>query len=349
MSPETLAAALALIRDLAQREGHNQVSVIYHGGEPLSLSADSLFAFSDAVRDGLQGLQIMESIQTSLIPLRPSHIQFLQERCGGHVGSSIDFGGRTINGSAEQYIDLWLQKVDLARANGLEVAPIMVPTKAQVKSVGEVYEWFKSHGFSSFHIERYNAYGAGADRPSNEEHSCFLSGLFSLAMRDLTNTGQCITNNAVGASIAGVLHGLPGERWGGTCQRDFLVINPDGSLNTCPDRIEYEHGQWPKAQDGVDAFQSSAARLNWIKVQHVDHIANHCLSCEFRSWCKSGCPITAHQIHQGSGECAGYKGHLHRVKEFVSCEDGRRLASRYLALSGITAVDPYEIGMERTR
>jgi radical SAM protein with 4Fe4S-binding SPASM domain len=347
MSAGTLDAALELIRVLAKREGHDRVSIIYHGGEPLSLSSETLYTYSDAVREGLKGLQIMESIQTSLIPLRASHIDFLKDRCEGHVGSSIDFGGRTINGSSEKYIDLWLQKVSLARASGLNVAPIMVPTKQQVGDAETVYRWFKTNGFSNFNIERYNSYGAGENRPSNAEHSRFLADLFRISMDDLAATGNCVTNNTVGASIAGVLHGMPGERWGGTCQRDFLVINPDGALNTCPDRIEYEQDKWPRVQDGPDAFQGSSTRLNWIKVQHIDHVQNHCRTCEFRPWCKSGCPITDHQYHDGQGECAGYKGHLYGVKSFVSAEDGRRLASKYLAMSGITAFDRYEVGMEK--
>lgn len=166
-------------------------------------------------------------------------------------------------------------------------------------------------------------------------------------MADLRQFGSCVTNNAVGASIAGVLNGQPGERWGGTCQRDFLVINPDGSLNSCPDRMEYEVDAWPKASDGIDAFQSSPARKGWIRVQHIEHVENHCRKCEFRSWCKSGCPITAHQVHSGLGECAGYRSHLNHVQDFLSSADGVRLASSYLAAAGIYGYDPYTYGIER--
>lgn len=349
MSPSTLESAMHLVRDLASREGHDGVSIIYHGGEPLTLPVEALITFSDSVREALAGLRVVESIQTSLIPLRPSHITFLHDRCDGHVGSSIDFGGRTISGSSEKYISLWMDKVGLARETGLIVEPIMVPTVRQVDDVPTVYEWFKDNGFAHFNIERYNRYGASDDRPDNAQHARFLRSLFDLSMADLSTTGSCVTNNAVAASIAGVMHGLPGERWGGSCQRDFLVINPDGSLNTCPDRIEYEIGQWPNVADGFDAFQSSPTRQNWIKVQAVEHIENHCRSCEFRSWCKSGCPITDHQVHTGAGECAGYKSHLLHVKRFVESEEGRRLASKYLTLAGITSYDPYEIGLEVLR
>lgn len=349
MTSETLESSLSLIRSLAEREGHTQVSVLYHGGEPLSLSPQVLFDYSDQVRAGLVGLDVQESIQTSLIPLREVHIPFLIERCGAFVGSSIDFTGRTIQGISESYIDLWLRKVDVARSHGLTVGPIMVPTTNETGNATKVYDWFKSNGFGYFSIERYNSYGSAADRPDNKAHSGFLRDLFDLAMTDLRASGSCVVNNAVAASIAGVLHGTPGERWGGRCQRDFLVVNPDGSLNTCPDRIEYEQDKWPKAQDGVDAFQTHPTRLGWIKVQTVEHVANHCRSCEFRHFCKSGCPITDHQVFSGSGECAGYRSHLAHVKDFTSTEGGRRLASAYLAAAGFHPYDPYTVGMERNQ
>ena len=349
MTPDTLDASLKLIRDLALREGHSQISVLYHGGEPLSLSADNLFWYSDQVRAGLEGFEVVENIQSSLIPLRPSHLKFLKERCGSFVGSSIDFSGRTINGSSEAYMELWLQKVALARENGIEVGPIMVPTTNETANPAKVYGWFKSHGFNYFSIERYNSYGAGADRPDNQAHSRFLRCLFDLAMADLEQTGECVYNNAGAASIGGVMHNMPGERWGGKCQRDFLVVNPDGGLNTCPDRIEYEKDNWPNAHDGVDAFQTSPARKGWIKVQMIEHVANHCQSCSFRSFCRSGCPITDHQVHTGTGECAGYRSHLMHVSDFIESPKGRQLATAYIAGAGLLNIDPYTYGLEKSR
>tara|TARA_R110002124_G_scaffold128157_15_gene288687 strand:+ start:11225 stop:12274 length:1050 start_codon:yes stop_codon:yes gene_type:complete len=347
MSEDTLDATLLLIKDLAMREGHSRISVLYHGGEPLSLSAETLFWYSDRVREGLAQFEIQENMQTSLIPLRESHIKFLAERCGSFVGSSIDFTGRTIQDSSDTYIDLWLKKVALAKSHGIEVGPIMVPSKNECTNPEGVYSWFKNNGFDFFNIERYNGYGDGADRPDNKLHSSFLMALFDLAMEDMREGRDFVANNAVAASIAGVLHNMPGERWGGKCQRDFLVINPDGSLNTCPDRIEYEAGQWPKAQDGIDAFQSSPTRRGWIKVQMIEHVENHCKTCEFKSFCKSGCPITDHQVHTGSGECAGYKSHLNHVLAYVSTPEGRQQASAYLTASGMQQFDPYTYGLER--
>lgn len=347
MSPDTLTKALNLISDLARREGHTRISILYHGGEPLSLSPEALMSLSDAVRSGLSSFEIRESIQTSLIPFRESHIEFLRTRCDGFIGSSIDFSGRTIGGSNENYVSLWLGKVAVARAAGLDVTPIMVPTRAEIHKTAQIYDWFKDNGFHHFNVERYNSYGQSfSDRPDNKEHSMFLTGLFDQSMSDLESRGVCVTNNVIAAAIGGVLHGTPGERWGGTCQRDFLVINPDGALNTCPDRMEFEVGEWPSVHDGIDAFQTSPKRMDWIKVQHVTHIENHCRQCEFKGFCKSGCPITQHQSHTGNGECAGYKSHLTHVQSFVADERGKRLASLYLTAAGHLARDPYTVGLE---
>jgi len=133
---------------------------------------------------------------------------------------------------------------------------------------------------------------------------------------------------AVKAGIMGVLYDEPGDRWGGSCQADFVVVEPDGSLNNCPDKSTVEE-PYGNAHDGYDAFSRNAFRRKWIKIQKMDHKKPHCMGCENASWCQSGCPITPNGVPDGEVECAGYKTFLSHIRGFIG-NGGRDLMVAYL-------------------
>ncbi|MEE8058000.1 MAG: SPASM domain-containing protein [Pseudomonadales bacterium] len=331
MTAKTLTDTIRFVKELAEREHHDSVNIIYHGGEPLTLSEDRLRATSDMIRGALGHLELIEFVQSSFIPYRTSHGRFIKERCGGVVGASVDFKYRQIGGSNTVYLDLFMAKVKQARKEGLIVNPCMVPSIAELGKEKSIIDWFAANQFDTFFIERFNHFGDSLERPTNAEQSEFMIRLFECSMDRLVSGLPLPRNNVIAASLNGVLYGEPGERWGGNCQKDFIVVNPDGALNTCPDRIEWEKDAgWPNTSEGVKTFQSSPIRLMWISEQAVTHKEPHCHECRYKTWCKSGCPITPNKPTGAEGECSGYQRYLNHVSDFVSTHHGHSLATAYL-------------------
>jgi radical SAM protein with 4Fe4S-binding SPASM domain len=193
-------------------------------------------------------------------------------------------------------------------------------------------------GFAGFNVDRYNAYGTSfPDRPTNREHGRFLDGLFLAMMASMEKNGWAPLNGAIKASITGVLHGVGGDRWGGSCMSDFVVVEPDGSLNNCPDKSSFEES-FGNVTDGFRAFAGSRFRRKWIKHQALTHKEDYCFSCENQHFCKSGCPITPNGPAHGEDECSGYKTYLSAVRSFVSTEAGRALAAAYIDQSHSNAI-----------
>lgn len=308
MSLQALEGAIGVAQRLCLSERANGITFVIHGGEPLTVPISSL-------QQILARLRLVPnssiSLQTSLIPLRPAHRALIDHYFDFGVGTSIDFSGRTVGGSSEDYIELWLKKVELLRSWGKEAVPIFVPSVHDLGRERELVEFMLKNEFWGFQIERYNDFGNNkSDRPSNKQHAQFLIALTDVLL-EYAKKGVYIANNVLSAAISGVVYGQPGDRWGTACTRQFLVVNPDGSTNYCPDRIEQSES-FSNVGDGGIEFLESAARRDVIVSHALNHENAFCSSCQYNSWCKTGCPITPN-IPESEGDCSGYKSFLNHV------------------------------------
>lgn len=322
-TPTILDRAIDTINEMIRRQKSPGALVVWHGGEPLTLPVDWLDKacrrVSERIPDSIQ------TIQTSLIPYRSAWGEVISRHMGGHVGSSIDFSQRKLRGDVGRYQDLWLEKVALARSDGLTITPGVVPTRNEVGRGKEIVSWMLEHDFLTWNIDRYNAAsGPDPNRPNNAQHSLFLTEVFDAVM-DLAASDIFMQVNTVSAALRGVLRGLPGDRWGGGCSSEFIVVNPDGSTNACPDKISLE--SFGNIADSEDAFLASDARKAWIRKHLLHHSNSHCARCRFRSFCKSGCPLTPN-TPESEGECAGYSRHLSHVETFARANEA--LVTRYI-------------------
>lgn len=316
MDEAALRRVARFAKDLRERESHPGIHFIWHGGEPLVLSPSYYWRADEILREELEGEVFSQSLQTSLIPYREEWSTLIDKVFDGHIGSSVDFTQRSIKSSPGAYLDLWMEKVRLARSHGHFVLPGMVPTRHESKKAQEIFDWFVENDFHAFNVDRFSQYGSSTiDWPSNREHSRFLIGLFDAMIDSLEARGWAPAINVLSAGIQGVLLGNSGDRWGTRCQKEFLVVEPDGSLNTCPDRAKHET-PYSNISDGIDALIASPGRRNWIRIMDVTHKESHCHTCEFRHFCKSGCPVTPNGPANGQAECSGYKTFLLHVKAY---------------------------------
>lgn len=325
MSDEILAKSLLAAVNISKRF-KAPPTVVWHGGEPMALPVNWLYSACEQFEKALPK-NASQCIQTSLIPYNEKWNDLIHRFFDSHIGSSVDFSLRTIAGSNEKYLNFWMGKVELARKDNIAITPGIVPSKHELGRGAEIVTWLYEREFKGFNIDRYNQYGCQLPaHPSNREHAQFLIEVFDSVIA-LFKNGGLIKNNVVNSVIGGVLYGMPGDRWGTQCQKDFVVINPDGSTNSCPDRIESE-GSFSPITAGPEAFLSSEKRRSWARVQVVDHKESHCMSCKHSKWCRSGCPITDNSKKNGD-DCSGYKGFIEHVDNYCRSKDGESLCREY--------------------
>lgn len=328
MTEDTLRRSIGFLAEMQVAQRQDQTMIIWHGGEPLVVPPEWYFRAGEIMDEMLPGH--IETMQTSLIPFRAEFVDLVKTRFGAFLGSSVDFSQRRLNGSVDAYHQLFMKKVDLARENGITVAPGVVPSVSDLGQETAIVDWFVDRGFSSFNIDRYNAYETYfPDRPNNAQHAAFLTGLLDALLARMESHGSAPVVSAVTAGIAGVLYGIPGDRWGGTCMSDFVVVEPDGALNNCPDKSSIE-APLGRVDEGYRAFASSKFRRKWVRHQAVEHRNDYCLGCENFHFCKTGCPITPNDPATEGGECSGYKSFLTHVRRLAATESGLASLRGYL-------------------
>jgi radical SAM protein with 4Fe4S-binding SPASM domain len=327
MSEETLHKVMIFLKEMKEKNKHDAIFLIWHGGEPLILPLDYFNMTSKIIDQYFKNDEIIEAVQTSLSPYRREHSQVVKERWRSEIGSSIDFNSRLIKGSVEEYQKLWMSKVDMAREDEILVIPGMVPSKKDCYQTEHIYKWFEDRQFWLWNIDRYsNVGGTLPDFSTNAEHSKFLRELFDLTIISIEKNGIAPYIKPIAAAIGGILYDQPGDRWGGTCQSDFVVINPDGKLNNCPDKDSFEKS-YGNLFDGYNSFAKSTDRKKWIRIQQAGHRIDECYNCENASWCKSGCPITGNacSINGITDECSGFKGFITHIRNFLKKDMGNEL------------------------
>lgn len=328
MSWDTLVQAGEFLAEMRARQGASGVHVVWHGGEPLTVSPEWYERAGEVLDQVLRTHR--EGIQTSLIPYDGRFRRLIRERFDGVIGSSIDFSSRRIKGHAGAYQTLWLSKVFQARQDGLMVIPGMVVSRHEIGRAKEILHWFVQNDFDQFNVERYNSYKQVLPEcPTNKEHAQFLIELFDAVMELTDTTGGAPRIRAIEAGIRGVLFGTPGDRWGGDCQSSFVVVDPNGGLNNCPDKIAHDVS-YGTVGEGFDAFAKSDGRRSAIRLQVAGHRNQWCASCTYNRWCRSGCPIACNSPSVEDPECSGYRSFLNHAKAYLASPHGHDVAMQYL-------------------
>ena len=318
MTPETLHKVMQFLKEMQLKQKKNSLFLLWHGGEPLTLP-NEYFEMAGEIIDSYFKDGLVEAVQTSLIPYRKELAPLVHKRWNGQIGSSMDFNSRILRGSVEEYQNLWMYKVDLARSDNILILPTIVPNKKDCHNAEYIYKWFKDRSLWIWGMDRYSNFnGTLPEFSTNREHAKFLIDLFDLTMKDIEQYGYAPMIKTLSSGIAGVLYDTPGDRWGGTCQSDFVVINPDGKLNNCPDKDSFEES-YGNIFDGFQSFQAAPLRKKWIRIQQAGHRIDDCYSCENASWCKSGCPITGNacNINGEVDECSGFRSFLSHVRKYI--------------------------------
>lgn len=319
MSNETLHKVMQFLKEMKEKGKHEQIFFLWHGGEPLILSPDYFWKAGEIIDQYFKPEEIIEAVQTSLIPFKKEFVDLVHTRWRSEIGSSMDFDSRILKGSNAEYQKLWMSKVELARKNNLFVIPGITPNKKDCYNAEQIFNWFVERDFFYIGIDRYSNFnGDLPEFSTNREHSKFLIDLFDLSFKYYQKFGFTPYIKTIAAAINGIIFDIPGDRWGGTCQSDFVVINPDGKLNNCPDKDSFEKS-YGNLFNGFQSFQSSPMRKSWIRIQQVGHRIDECYNCENSNWCKSGCPITGNacQVNEEKDECSGFKSFITHVRKFI--------------------------------
>ena len=327
MTFDTVRKTAVMLKEIQERRGRTPggATILFQGGEVMLVPVEWYRDSAIILDEVLPGHQ--ENMQTSLIPYSHKWADIVHERFRGVLGTSIDFSTRQINGSVGEYQRIWLEKVGMARKDGIELFPVTVVTKGELGKAPFLIDWFLYNGFSYVTFEKYVEYGhmLFSDMTKNSEYSGFLIQAFDDTFKRMKAGKKVLYINPILSSLRGILSGEPGHKWGVSCLENTLSVFPDGRLHSCPPRSAQE--SYGNLSEGHGSFLESPIRIANIRDYHMNHVLPDCLTCPHMSWCRSGCPI---EQLDGDGECTGFRMFLDHVEKSLENPDTFQLAREYL-------------------
>ncbi len=284
----------------------NQITITFHGGEPLLAGAEFYRQALPILSEGLAHLTPTFALQSNLWLLTPDMARILAEY-RIPIGSSID-GPEEINDvqRGKGYFKKTMRGYDIARANGLEVRFICTFTNRSVERKEEIFNFFLQNGFP---LKLHPALPSLRSENPKEwalEPEAYGELLVYLLDRYLENLGRIEVMN-----INDICRGIFTRH--GTvctfvdCMGTTLAIGPDGSIYPCYRFVgmpEYVMGNVYERPGPEDLARSDAWRLMQAFREYVDR---ECKGCPHIKYCRGGCPYNA--ITPTDGEIRGVDPH----------------------------------------
>ncbi|MDV2481857.1 TIGR04083 family peptide-modifying radical SAM enzyme [Methanoculleus sp. Wushi-C6] len=302
MSIETVREITEWLKDYRS----DQVTITFHGGEPLLAGAEFYRQALPLISGELAHLKPTFALQSNLWLLTPELAQVLAEY-RIPIGSSID-GPEEITDAqrGKGYFEKTMRGYEIARANGLEVRFICTFTNRSVEEKEAIFNFFLERGFP---LKLHPALPSLRSEDPKEwalEPEEYGQLLVYLLDRYLENLGRIEVMN-----INDLCKCIFTRR--GTvctfvdCMGTTLAVGPDGSIYPCYRFIgmpEYVMGNVRDRPTQEDLAQSEAWKLMHAFKEYVDR---ECAGCSHIKYCRGGCPYNA--IAPTDGEVRGVDPH----------------------------------------
>lgn len=302
MSIETVREIAEWLKDYQS----NQVTITFHGGEPLLAGAEFYRQALPILSGELAHLSPTFALQSNLWLLTPELAQVL---AGYHIpiGSSID-GPEEITDTqrGKGYFAKTMRGYEIARENGLEVRFICTFTNRSVREKEAIFDFFLERGFP---LKLHPALPSLRSKDPKEwalEPDEYGELLVYLLDRYLENLGRIEVMNINDlCKCIFTRHGTVCTFV--DCMGTTLAIGPDGSIYPCYRFVgmpEYVMGNVYDRPTAEDLARSDA----W-KLMHAfkDYVDRECAGCAHIKYCRGGCPYNA--IAPTDGEVRGVDPH----------------------------------------
>lgn len=302
MSIETIKEVVAWLREFR----NDQVTITFHGGEPLLGGVDFYRQALPLLSEGLSHIRPTFAMQSNLWLLTPELADILAQY---HVpiGTSID-GPEKINDfqRGERYFKKTMKGYELAKAHGLEVRFICTFTGTSVQQKEDIFGFFLDNGFV---MKLHPALPSlRSDNPNKWtlEPAVYGELLVFLLDKYLENFGKMEIMN-----INDLCRCVSTRRGSvctfADCMGNTFAIGPDGSIYPCYRFVGMAEWVMGHVRDcpAPEALANSPAgkRMQQFK----EFVDTACSECPHIKYCRGGCPYNA--IVPTDGEVRGVDPH----------------------------------------
>ncbi|MBP2133232.1 uncharacterized protein J2128_001153 [Methanomicrobium sp. W14] len=307
MTIKTVRKAVEWLKKL---EGY-QVTVTFHGGEPLLAGPGFFREALPLLSEGLKHLEPTFAIQTNLWRMTPEIAEILAEY-NIPVGSSLD-GPKSINDLQRGvgYYEKTLEGCRIARENGLDVRFICTFTTESFERKEEIFRYFMDNGLAlKLHPALPSLRGKEPEKYAlpPEKYGELLVYLLDMALLHMDRTEIMNINDMCRCVFT--RHGSVCTF--ADCMGTTFAIGPDGGIYPCYRFVgmpEYLMGNVHDNPSKEDIENSKAWKLMQEYKSFVD---SNCKDCCHITYCRGGCPYnaiapTGGKIEGVDPHCVAYK------------------------------------------
>lgn len=323
MSMETYQNILEMIKDIPN------ITMIFHGGEPLLMGHDFFDNALSMQSDILNDNNVTTTIQTNLISLDDNWIDIIQKNDIG-IGTSLD-GTQDIHDNIRHYSDgkgsyeKVCKGIKMLNQAGIKIGAITTYTKLMEGRGLEVYESMRESGLYGWKLNCMVKSGRDNDDVLSADVDVFAKDFIEMADRYMKDkdcpkfkTVNMLLNSYFIAKDERPMHKY-------NCQRKEITIDSDGSIYPCGRFTDMPNFKLGEVGDDIEIIFGHDIK-NKMTSDYED-----CKICEYDKSCHLRCPYNSLVMENAFGVkdnlCIVYKSFFNHMDNiFGGVLNGREVA-----------------------
>lgn len=278
------------------------ISIIFHGGEPLLMS-DKYFdecAYLISEYESEYDLSIKKCVQTNLLNVSVDKLTRLQNN-GYEISTSLDGTELAhdyfrIDRSGNKTFKKVVENIKLAKRMGFIVNAICCVSQLNMRNFSEIYDLFEELQVNP----KFNYLEAENDKlPSNakinpEQYADFVLNVTDKWLRNADSKIDVMpSSDMLSAVVNGHSESCIHSR---NCQRHFVCVGPNGDVWPCGKSIGVGRFRLGSVCDPENGVVSYERRRNTFGKEIG--LPLECHECEFFVLCNGGCPFDTFAEHE---------------------------------------------------
>lgn len=318
------------IKQMLQEKKHKNLTIIWHGGEPMLWGIERYRAIFSYMKEELADYKIQNSMQTNLSLINDEWIDlFLQYNV--HVGFSLDgmadiHDQQRVGIHGEPTFECILANYHKCKERGMRIGCIVVGSKKHIGRIIELYQFMCNEGMGFKFNPLFQAGEAQNNRDeygiTPDEYAQMAIELFDLWYNDKHGT---ITESNFLEIASNIATGKPsGCEFSKNCQGNFIAIAPSGDVLPCgrfcnDDLLHYAYGNLHD-ESLIDILPRIERSEIYKRAEYI--AGSECSKCKWYHICHGGC---MHDGFLASGDfkhksflCHAYKQIFSHIEQCIA-------------------------------
>jgi uncharacterized protein len=307
MDARTAKEAVRFVRDIAAETAAKELSIVFHGGEPLLAPFAVWETMLDEICVRLSDYRLSMNIQSNLWNLDDDFLELFRAH-GVSIGASLDGPKELCDLTrGEGYFDRTFASIRRANVAGRTVSAIATITPQTLPYTREIAKYFRNNGIPMI------LHGAIAGMDRRDSPYALNAAEYASMIKDLlpwyVENRKYIRIDTLDHFVKGAVCGQPGVCTFRDCFGMFLAIAPDGEITSCQrlaGRREFSLGNISDRPTLAALYESPAAKE---QRERERRISERCGGCNIYPVCKGGCYYNARASDDGDLDplCEAYK------------------------------------------